>query len=128
MPRVVLMTWVRSQKRWTKMFRGVRYYVSPKQLGTADARADSLQAANEWWRRKQAEIETGDEIARVRAELIAMKDMIGEELYSLLTKRLDRNEPESLRYVLKKIALLKELEKLDKQPYVPIDHGLIDFE
>jgi len=110
------------------MFRGVRYYVSPKQLGTAEARADSLQAANEWWRRKQAEIETSDEVARVRAELEGMKGVIGEEVYRLLTKWIDRNEPVSLQHVREKIVLLKESEGLDKQTYVPVDHGLIDFE
>ena len=50
MPRLVLMTWVASQSRWTKMFKGVRYYISPKELGTPPTQADSLQAANEWWR------------------------------------------------------------------------------
>jgi hypothetical protein len=57
MPRLVLMTWVRSQKRWTKMYKGVRYYVGTKELGTPPTEADSLPAANEWWRNKQAEVD-----------------------------------------------------------------------
>ena len=57
MPRLVLMTWVASQRRWTKMFKGLRYYISPKELGTPPTQADSLDAANEWWRNKQAEID-----------------------------------------------------------------------
>jgi integrase len=51
------MTWIKSQRRWTKMYRGVRYYVSPKELGCPATEADSLLYANEWWRRRQAEID-----------------------------------------------------------------------
>jgi hypothetical protein len=57
MPRLVLMTWVPSQRRWTKRYKGTRYYVSTKELGTPPTQADSLQAANEYWRNKQAEID-----------------------------------------------------------------------
>jgi integrase len=57
MPRLVLMTWVRSQRRWTRMYKGVRYYVSTRELGTPPTEADSLAAANAWWRDKQAEVD-----------------------------------------------------------------------
>jgi hypothetical protein len=57
MPSLVLMTWVRSQRRWTKMYKGVRYYVSPKELGCEPTEAASLQAANAWWKNKQAELD-----------------------------------------------------------------------
>ncbi len=57
MPRLVHMTWVASQHRWTKMYKGVRYYVSTRELGTLPTQADSILAANEWWERKRAEID-----------------------------------------------------------------------
>jgi integrase len=57
MPRVVLMTWIQSQKRWTKYYKGQRYYVSAKALGCPPNQADSLLRANEWWRQRQAEVD-----------------------------------------------------------------------
>jgi integrase len=57
MPVPELMTWVPAQRRWTKMYRGRRYYVSARQLGTDETKEASLAAANQWWRDKQAELE-----------------------------------------------------------------------
>jgi hypothetical protein len=57
MPRLVEMTWVRSMKRWSKMYRGVRYLISCRQLGTAETEEASVAAANEWWRAKKAEVD-----------------------------------------------------------------------
>lgn len=57
MPTPELMTWVPAQKRWTKRYRGRRYYVSARQLGTAETKDASLHAANQWWRDKQADVE-----------------------------------------------------------------------
>ena len=57
MPIPELMTWIAAQRRWTKSYRGKRYYVSCRQLGTAETKEDSIQAANQWWRDKQAEID-----------------------------------------------------------------------
>jgi hypothetical protein len=53
------MTWIRSQKRWTKMYKGTRYYVSTRELGMPATEADSLLAANRWWEAKRAEIDGG---------------------------------------------------------------------
>ncbi len=57
MPRMIHMTWIASQHRWTKMYKGTRYYISPKELGTLPTQADSLPAANAWWEAKRAEID-----------------------------------------------------------------------
>jgi integrase len=39
------------------MHKGQRYYVSCRQLGTVDTKEASLHAANDWWRKKEAELE-----------------------------------------------------------------------
>jgi integrase len=57
MPVRELMTWIAGQKRWTKMYRGRRYYVSARQLGCPETKEGSIQAANQFWRDKQAEID-----------------------------------------------------------------------
>jgi integrase len=57
MPSRDLMTWISGQKRWTKMYRGQRFYISARQLGCPETKEGSLLAANEWWRNKQAELD-----------------------------------------------------------------------
>lgn len=110
------------------MFRGVRYYVSPQQLGTAKTRIASLQAANDWWRRKHAELESADEAARVRAELDTVKGVIDDKVWEMLNRWIDCDDPESLQAARTKIAVLKELEESKGQPSAGADHGLIDIE
>jgi hypothetical protein len=51
------MTWIPEQRRWTKRYRGRRYYVSARQLGCKETKEDSIQAANQWWRDKQADLD-----------------------------------------------------------------------
>lgn len=66
MPVPELMTWVPSRKRWTRMHRGKRFWVSCRQLGTPETKSDSLHAANDWWKAKQAEIDgAGKSASRV---------------------------------------------------------------
>ena len=57
MPRAYEMSWVKTRKRWEKMYKGQRFVVSPRQLGVADSKEESATAANEWWRKKRAEID-----------------------------------------------------------------------
>jgi 3,4-dihydroxy 2-butanone 4-phosphate synthase/GTP cyclohydrolase II len=52
------MTWVEGRKRWTKKFQGKMYVVSCDQLKTKPTKAASWQAANQWWRLKEAELTT----------------------------------------------------------------------
>jgi hypothetical protein len=105
------MTWIRSQKRWTKMYRGVRYYVSPRQLGTPETRAGSMAAAKEWWRRKQEEIDRADPSSQARADLEAIKDQIDKNIYKRLLRWIDRGEPEYLQLAQEKIEFLTEFHR-----------------
>lgn len=57
MPRSELMTWQSRQRRWIKKHRGKQYVVSCRQLGTAATKDASLQAANEWWKQRQKELD-----------------------------------------------------------------------
>jgi integrase len=52
-----LMYWQRGPKRWFKKYKQKTYAVSPRQLGCEPTKEASREAANEWWRRKQAEVD-----------------------------------------------------------------------
>lgn len=62
MPRAEEMTWEAAKNRWRKMHKGVIYLVSPQRLDEEGydvpmyTRDGSRKAANEWWRKKQAEL------------------------------------------------------------------------
>ena len=55
MAKAELMSWVKTEKRWVKMFKGKRFAVSPRQLGTNSTKEASQEAANNWLREKMAE-------------------------------------------------------------------------
>ncbi len=57
MPRLVEMNWVASRGQWRRFYRGQTYYVSPRQLGCEPTQQASVVAANEWWKKKKAEID-----------------------------------------------------------------------
>lgn len=57
MPAIEVMGWSKSQKRWYKRYRGKLYWVSPRTLKAEPTREGSRQAANNWWVKKQAEID-----------------------------------------------------------------------
>ena len=74
MPRSADMNWVRSGRKeenrprlWKKVYRGKVYTISCRQLRDqgftvfADSKDGSYQAANEWWRKKRAEIDAIDQ-------------------------------------------------------------------
>jgi integrase len=54
------MTWVPSRRRWTRMHKGQRFWISCKALGVPETKEASVQAANAWWRAKQAELDAAD--------------------------------------------------------------------
>jgi hypothetical protein len=91
--------------------RGVRYYVSLQQLGTPETRAGSMEAANDWWRRKQEEIDHADPFVQARADLEAIKDHIDENIYKRLLRWIDRGEPEYLQRAQEKIEFLTEFHR-----------------
>src|SRR4051794_26458428 len=51
-----LMTWEPAKNRWRKMYRGKVYTVSCDALGVPCSKVESYQAANAWWRQKEAEL------------------------------------------------------------------------
>jgi integrase len=57
MARQYLMSWIPKQKRWMKLYKGHRYAVSCRQLDVPTTKEDSWRAANDWWRKKLAELE-----------------------------------------------------------------------
>ncbi len=69
MPTPELMTWVPSRRRWTRMHKGKRFWVSCKALGVPETKEDSLHAANQWWRDKQAELDYAIKPGRVPAPM-----------------------------------------------------------
>ena len=58
MPANCSMYWVGSQHRWLKEYRGKSYSVSCKQLGSLPTKEASRKAANDWWDKKQIEVDT----------------------------------------------------------------------
>lgn len=52
-----LMTWSKTQRRWLKKYRGQMYSVSPRQLRTERTKEASREAANDWWTKKQEELD-----------------------------------------------------------------------
>jgi len=69
MPKNFQMTWVAASRRWTKFFKGKRYFVSCRQLGVPESKEASWKAANDWWERQKAIVDVpsqDDQIARAR--------------------------------------------------------------
>ena len=56
-PASFLMSWEPTRRRWWKQYRGRRYLVSCRQLGTRETKEASYQAANSWWLSKKIEID-----------------------------------------------------------------------
>ena len=94
------------------MYRGVRYYVSPRQLNAPETRAGSMAAANDWWRRKQEEIDRADPTEQVRADLEAIRDQIDAGLYKKLLGWIDRGEPDFLQRAKEKIEFLADFHRM----------------
>jgi hypothetical protein len=74
-----LMSWVSSQKRWTKWYKGVTYSVSCKQLTTPPTKEGSVKAANDWWTAKQDELDKppkppGYDLAMERHQLLPVRE------------------------------------------------------
>jgi hypothetical protein len=57
MSRPELMAWIPSRRGWMKEYRGKKYAVSCRQLGTPETKEASRKAANDWWTAKRAEID-----------------------------------------------------------------------
>ena len=57
MPAIEYMGWSKRQKRWYKRYNGKLFWVGPRTLGVEANREASRQAANDWWEKKQNEID-----------------------------------------------------------------------
>jgi hypothetical protein len=57
MPYKEEMSWDDSKKRWHRMHKGVMYRVPASKLGPVPIRDTTRAAANEWWHKKNLEIE-----------------------------------------------------------------------
>jgi hypothetical protein len=58
------MGWNKRQRRWAKKYKGKVWFVSPRQLGTEPTKEASRQAANDWWEKKQAEVDESLGVAK----------------------------------------------------------------
>ena len=57
-----LMTWNKKAKRWFKKYLKKQYAVSPKELQAHSTYEGSVAQANDWWRKKQDEIDTANAV------------------------------------------------------------------
>ena len=71
MPRAFEMSWDSAQSRWSNPYRGQRYTVACSILGMPATKEGSYQAANDWWRRKRAEIDGQQAAAHPHAAALA---------------------------------------------------------
>ena len=69
MPANELMGWQKSQRIWQKRYRGKLYAVSPRQLGVPATKEASRAEANEWWTKKQKEVDAAIGKARHPAHI-----------------------------------------------------------
>lgn len=66
-----------------------------------------MDAANEWWRLKQEEIDREE----ARADLEAIRGQIDDDIYKKLLRWIDRGEPEYLRSAQEKIEFLADFHQ-----------------
>jgi integrase len=52
------LTWDAPKRRWRKMYKGKIYTISCGALGCPPTKAESYQAANQWWVSKKAELDS----------------------------------------------------------------------
>jgi hypothetical protein len=57
MPRSYLMTWDPGPRRWRKVYKGITYTVSCRDLKVPQTKDVSYQTANAWWTAKRADID-----------------------------------------------------------------------
>lgn len=83
MPRKYEMSWNRGQKRWEKMYRGHRLFVTTSSLSCPPTEEASRQAANDWFILKRSEIDgTEAKVSQQVAQLVSTEN----ELLALIRK------------------------------------------
>lgn len=75
MARVYQMSWDARSRRWLKEYKGKKYAVSCRQLGTPETKDESYRAANSWWVEKKAEIDAASRPKRPLRTLLPLEDL-----------------------------------------------------
>lgn len=115
MARKTLMSWEGAPNyRWVKMYKGVRYRVTCDELGAmVPTQEASSKLANQWWRKKQAEIDGPSPIGRI---LDAVEEIPIEKLQEMMTRgNAVRQILAELPFVKQQIAR-EEIEKIVGEP------------
>ena len=71
-----------------------------------------MAAANEWWRRKQEEIDQADPFEQARADLEAIRDQIDDNIYKILLRWIDRGDPDNLQEAHEKMDFLTNFHRI----------------
>lgn len=74
------MTWVPSRRGWMKEYQGKKYAVSCRQLNVPETKEASYQAANDWWRKKRAEIDGPATQARPDPRVQVLEEIVGRPI------------------------------------------------
>lgn len=82
------MTWVKARARWMKEYRGKKYAVSCAQLKCPASKDASWLAANNWWTRKQQEIDAAEKPAPIGTVLDQISTALGVEIPPELASQL----------------------------------------
>jgi integrase len=120
------MSWEPTRRRWWKQYRGRRYLVSCRQLGTRETKEASYQAANSWWLSKKIEIDGQHPNAHLIreqerrlewSELHGRRDLVRElrDRIAQLEKDTGSSEPATARTPLFSFLSTEEREKGDEQ-------------
>lgn len=88
-----LMSWIKGRHCWYKKYQGQLYQISCRQLNCPSTKEQSVLAANNWWERKQAEIDAAEQAARDTPEVVAerltldtLNSLDADELRALILK------------------------------------------
>ncbi len=117
MPKQELMSYEGAPYyRWVKMYRGVRYRVSCQELGAmVFTKEATLRDANEWWKKKQIELDAPSPLASAvnsleGIEVARLKELIerGQAARSLLAAMPLRGAPAKLAEEIIGVSLDEE--------------------
>jgi len=94
------MSWDASKKRWHRMHRGVMYRVAASKLGEDKSlpgvedytRDGSRAAANEWWRRKEFELEGRPARVEALRRMLSPEDELRRQVRELAEKLRARDQ------------------------------------
>jgi integrase len=100
------------------MYRGRRFYVSARQLGTAETKEASVQAANAWWVAKQSDLDLA-----YRASLNPPRTPLPAEDLAAAAIGSKEDWPTALRSLLAGLAESGRVFGQEPAEPVPVDEG-----